>query len=554
MRYASPSRSREQGHHSPRPRTSLRVRNVAAGVIYNLIFEGDVQRLSGKQLRVHLARISHVPPEEQQLFVHGRSFTPNVVGAAVGLRSNDVIDFFRTVEDGRGHDGLGACNGRDATANASSLRPFTEVATPPPQGLWQGNPGPVGSPPKGGGRGARSLTASMASIASASTRRAPSPDRLVNPTPPATRGGQCQVTTSDDIAYQQKQQQHNSAMLNDSSLPLWASATTLSSLPSGAWSSGMGVGAESPRPQMPAKPSSSPMHGFTPASVLSYAYPRSSQRLQKLPTRPSVSPSDYRRQGSYEVASPPLPLPPRLHNSNASHPPPPPPSRPGPMMDYRDPSAAPSAGLNHSRYDEHRSNLSEEASCGLSTPQHLPRQQRTYRPHAVSSVPHNGASPPVSGLATHSAVIRADELETILDEENYRWRMEAYRFHTERENRLTALQHRQRELMLESARYDQEVAEVERRLAREQRKLAELQRMMVHNATTSFLFDRGHGSQEQFMLTQDAQHAIPTYPPMVHCNGRHGHMHHGTDATLYHPTGAANSVAVMEEEEVIADV
>ncbi|CBZ28305.1 conserved hypothetical protein [Leishmania mexicana MHOM/GT/2001/U1103] len=222
---------------------------------------------------------------------------------------------------------------------------------------------------------------------------------------------------------------------------------------------------------------------------------------------------------------------------------------------HRGAHAKPAAGLNYSHYDGHRSVFGEQASCDPSPSQRTPHQQQVYRPRAVSPGPHGGSAPHVSAPVARSAVIRADELETILDEQNYIWQMEEYRFRTERQKRLTALQHRQHELTLESARYDQAVAEVERQLARERQRLEELQRVMAHNATTScLLIDREHGLQEPPTAMGDAPHAITRSSPAMHHGRARDHAYSGPYDVPYFPTDASDGVPGMKEEEVITDV
>ncbi|AYU80093.1 hypothetical protein CGC20_32370 [Leishmania donovani] len=229
-------------------------------------------------------------------------------------------------------------------------------------------------------------------------------------------------------------------------------------------------------------------------------------------------------------------------------------SRPGPAK-YCGAYAEPAAGLNYSHYDDRRTVFRDQASCDPSPSQRAPHQQQVYRPLAVSPGPHDGSAPHVSAPAARSAVIRADELETILDEQNYIWQMEEYRFRTERQKRLTALQHRQHELTLESARYDQAVAEVERQLARERQRLEKLQQVMTHNATTSCsLIDREHGLQEPPIAMSDAPDAITRNSPAMHHGRARDHAYSAPHDAPYFPTGASDGVSAINEEEVISEV
>nr|CAJ2475922.1 unnamed protein product [Leishmania braziliensis] len=552
--YASPSQSSDRDRCLPRPRTSLRVRNIAVGVIYHLVFEGDVQRLSGKQLRHHLARISHIPPEEQQLFVHGQLFAPNTIGAAVGLHAEDVLDLVQIAKDGRDHNGRGSRDGGDSMATVPSPRPSTEAGTLSPTISWQGNSRSVDPRTMRRGGGAGSASASMASSASASTRRAPSPNLLVNAPPSPAKGAQGQTTAGDDLAREPLPQQLHPAPLNDSSLPLWTSATTLSSLPSENWANGGSGNAESPRPQMTARCTSRSAQGSTQAAVPPYAYPQPSPLPPELRAQPSGSRSDRFRRSSYEIASPPPSMQQRWrvpHDSPSPLSAPPPLTSRSGSASRRGVYAAPAAGLNYSHHDDHQSNFCEQASGGPLLSQRAPQQQQVYRPRAASSALHNGL-PHVAASIPHSAVIRADELETILDEENYIWEMEAYRFRTERQKRLTALQHQQHELELESTRYDQAVAEVERQLARERRKLAELQQAMEQNATVSCsVLDRGHGLQEPLATVRDALDAVTRYLPVMHHGQARDHAHNGAYDALCFPARGSDGGSAIDEEVTV---
>ncbi|CAG9576811.1 conserved hypothetical protein [Leishmania major strain Friedlin] len=234
--------------------------------------------------------------------------------------------------------------------------------------------------------------------------------------------------------------------------------------------------------------------------------------------------------------------------------PPPLTSRPGPV-NYCGAHAEPAAGLNYTHHDDHRSVFRDQASCDPSPSQRALHQQQVHRPRAVSPGPHDGSAPHVSALVARGAVIRADELETILDEQNYIWQMEEYRFRTERQKRLTALQHRQHELMLESARYDQAVAEVERQLARERQRLEELRQMMARNATTSCSpIDREHGLQDPPTAMSDAPHVIARNSSAMHHGQARDHAYSAPHDAPYFPTGASDGLSAMNEEEVIAEV
>ncbi|KAG5475436.1 hypothetical protein LSCM1_03553 [Leishmania martiniquensis] len=550
---ATPPRVSARGRRPPRPRTSLRIRNVAAGVIYHLVFEGDLHRLSGKQLRHHLARISHVPPAEQQLFVHGQSFAPHVVGAAVGLHEDDVVDFVQTTADVRDYDGRDSCSGGNSIGAASSLRPSTDAGTLSPLMPWQGSAIPQGVKTMRREGNASSASVAMAPTAAASPCRAPSPDRLVGASSPAVQGDRGQATTGANLVYEPHAgplpQERRPAPLSDSSLPLWATATTLSSLPSGNGLNSRSGAAESPRPQMPAQFYSYPAEGYPQASGPPHAHRPLSPLPSRSLARPSASQSDRRQQSSYEVRSPPLsisqwsraPLAP-LSPLSASAPATP------EMTSRHGVYAAPAAGLNYSHYDDNRSHFREQVSRDLSPSQRAqpPPQHQAYRPPVTATALQDEPASLVPAPVARGAVISADEIETILDEEEYVWQMEEYRFRTERQNRLTALQRRQRELALESTRYDQAMAEVERQLARERRKLNDLQRAMSHNATTPSPLDHEQGLPEP--------PAVTSYSIAAHHDQESDDAHNGAYGPSRFHIGASSSVSVMDEEEVMADV
>ncbi|KAG5501088.1 hypothetical protein GH5_04682 [Leishmania sp. Ghana 2012 LV757] len=558
--YASPPQASNQGCRPPRPRTSLRVRNVAAGVIYHLVFEGDLHRLSGKQLRHHLTRISHVPPAEQQLFVRGQSFTENTTGAAVGLREGDVVDFVQTIADARDHDGRGNHRGSKSAGTASSLRPSTDAGTLSPLMPRHGSFIPQGIRVTDGEGSVSSASVPMASTAAASPRRAPSTDRLISAAPSSVEGGRGQATKPLDLAYEPRTgpppQERRPAPLSDSSLPLWTTATTLSSVPSGHWPNGGSGDAESPRPQMPAQLQSRPAQGYPQTAGPPYAYPPPSPPPPGYLARPSASQCDRRRQPSYEVMTPPPPMSQRSQaplasvsplNASAAVA-----QRPEPAG-HHGVYAAPAAGLNYSHCDDHRSCFREQVGRDPSPSQHAQQPQVVLPP--VTSLPlHDGPTSLVPAPVTRGAVISADEMQTILEEEEYVWQMEAYRFRTERLNRLTALQRRQRELALESTRYDQAMAEVERQLARERRKLDELEQAMAHNATISSPFDHEHSLREPPTANRSALHATTGYPAAAYHDRESDHSHSGAYGASYFPTGASDSMSVIHEEEVTVDV
>ncbi|GET89853.1 hypothetical protein, conserved [Leishmania tarentolae] len=553
--YASPAGAVTEGGRSPPPRTTLRVRNAAAGLLYHLVFEGDVQRLSGRQLRHHLARISHVPATEQQLFVHGQLFAPDAVGASVGLREEDVVDLVQVAENVRDDDGGGTRGGSDSVGTESSPPPSSNAGTLSPKMPWQSRSrSEVANTTRRVG-GAISASASrVSSTASASTRRAPSPDRLVNALPFAASGGRGSSRKGNSVEVKLRTEPQllprHRPPLNDSSLPLWTSATTLSSLPSGNWPNSGSGDAESPLPQMPSP-------GYAKAASPPHAYPELPSQPPELLARPLPSQADLRQQWSYEVGSPP----PQMWQQSCTpftslsplNAPPPLTSQPRPAS-HREAHAEPAAGLNYSHYDDRRSAFREQASHDLSPTQRAPKQQQVYRPRVLSPGSHDRPMPHASAPVARGAVIHADELETILDEQNYIWQMEEYRFRTERQKRLTALQHRQHELALESARYDQAVAEVERQLARERRKLEELQKVMSHNTTTSSLFDHGDSLQEPPTVVRDVPQASMRKLRAVHHGQALDYTCSGLYDAPYCPTGAPARVSAKEEEEVITEV
>jgi hypothetical protein len=503
------------GSRPRRPRTSLRVRNVAEGVVYHLVFEGDVQRLSGRQLRHHLAQICRIPPAEQELLVRGAVFAADVLGSAVGLQQDDTVELVRR-EGGYTTTDVSAAaaelapfqkkNRGYSAATASSLRPSTDAGTMSPEALNNddvGNgergtsfPSPTATtvrssvpPPhtrssstsrqdpglrRGGAAEAHVAYAasSMGSTATSTTRIAPSPERLIEQhrQPPVQRP-HC----------------HDS-MQDGSQLQLWTSATTLSSFPAG----GLDGEGESPRPHMPSKAAARSAPPLPPLSHHQHRPAAQLLRPHSVERSPLNSSAYYGDSGvhrpSYEVPSPyeqQRRRPPErvleereaVEYAHHAFSPPPPQSQPYGTRN----------GLNQSHMDRRQS-----GSSGVSRP----RPSYSFDTSTAAAVA--GETPPPSHLDPsvlqhHSVIsaaparyipVRADDLETLLDEQDYIWQMEEYRFRTERLNRLNALQNRQRELAFEAARYDQAVAVVSRQLQRERRKLTELQDAMSQHTSS----------------------------------------------------------------------
>ncbi|KPI89934.1 hypothetical protein ABL78_1006 [Leptomonas seymouri] len=526
--------------HRSHPRTSLRVRNVSEGVVYHLVFEGNLQRLSGRQLRHHLAQICHVPPSEQHLFVHGAAFPAMALGASVGLRQDDTVELVRA-SDHRGSSGGGAGRspslpnahrGQSAVA-ASSLRPSTDAQTMSPASPYDDTYGgvrgfaqplpPNSSPafpsrqPTLGGGGA----AAVGHTATPNSLIAPSPNRLIEGSwsphraqrqqqpyqhgdvrtsrQPRSAETRRSLPTAEGASLQfQQQQQHQQeqqgteSTQDDSQLPLRTSATNLSLLPGGYQTEEGG----SPHPHMPSKGAGSgPARPPDPPPPIaersrvdaseyydSSGYYRPSYEVPSPyePQRRRPRPSQQHPQRAYDLQAERMPVHP-----SSDHP------------AQRQQQDGTRNGLNQSRMGPV---LSGSASVGRThrsplLSSSLPLQAPPPFPCAAEALQHHSAHPAATAGAPSAryASIRADDLATLLDEQDYIWRMEEYRFRTERVNRFTALQNRQRELAFEAARCDEAVAEVAGQLQRERRKLMELQEAMSRRATSLGRFNKRIG-------------------------------------------------------------
>ncbi|KPA84268.1 hypothetical protein ABB37_02303 [Leptomonas pyrrhocoris] len=496
--HSAPDSSRRQ-----RPHMSLRVRHVAEGVVYHLTFEGDVQRLSGGQLRRHLAQICHIPPTEQQLSVRGAAFPPQALGSSLGLRQEDTVDLVRTSRP-NGGDGadpsppLSKQRRGQSAATVSSLRPSTNAGTMSPEApynVYNGTGGTAPQPPHKYSSSfpstrqpddiADHATSSVGSTATSNTRMAPSPERLIEgATPPLSQHYPPQPQP------QQQRHRHRDSTQDDSQFPLWTSATSLSSLPPRRRDEGEGASPQphvplkgtttrsSQPPYSPAQPGADRSHLDTSTHHRSSSYHRPSyevpspyeqqRRRQQQPPSQQLQHPQQRGEEYYPQAEQ-MPA-----DSSANYP-----SKQPPQCGARN-------GLNQSRMDPVGSGSGSAGRPRRSSPPSSlppPPPSSFERDGDVtqhrSVVPASPASP-----AARCVPVRADDLETLLDEQEYIWQMEDYRFRTERLNRLTALQNRRRDLTFEAARCDEALAEVSSQLQRERRKLTELQdAMSLHTAS-----------------------------------------------------------------------
>ncbi|RNF27085.1 uncharacterized protein Tco025E_00743 [Trypanosoma conorhini] len=83
-------------------RSTLRVRNPASGVVYHLIFEGNLRRLTGAQLRLHLEGICLVPAERQRLTFNGVPVDNESTGASLGLHDRALLELHTAPRGGPG--------------------------------------------------------------------------------------------------------------------------------------------------------------------------------------------------------------------------------------------------------------------------------------------------------------------------------------------------------------------------------------------------------------------------------------------------------------------
>ncbi|KEG08596.1 hypothetical protein DQ04_06841040 [Trypanosoma grayi] len=82
-------------------RSTLRVRNPDSGVLYHLVFDGSLRRLTGAQLRRHLESICLVPGEQLRLTFNGVPVEDASTGAALGLHDKALLEMRVAVEEGR---------------------------------------------------------------------------------------------------------------------------------------------------------------------------------------------------------------------------------------------------------------------------------------------------------------------------------------------------------------------------------------------------------------------------------------------------------------------
>jgi hypothetical protein len=87
---AGTSRSASRSHATT-ARGTVKIRNVAEGVVYHLTFDGDLGRLTGYQLKQHIESIAGIPPARQTLSVNGHLMANETVASSLGLRDGSVV-------------------------------------------------------------------------------------------------------------------------------------------------------------------------------------------------------------------------------------------------------------------------------------------------------------------------------------------------------------------------------------------------------------------------------------------------------------------------------
>ncbi|ESS66006.1 hypothetical protein TCDM_05485 [Trypanosoma cruzi Dm28c] len=80
---------------------TLRIRNPAADVVYHLVFEGNIRKLTGAQLRLHLEAICLIPAEQQVLTFNGVPVENTSTGASLGLHNKAVLELHTAGEASR---------------------------------------------------------------------------------------------------------------------------------------------------------------------------------------------------------------------------------------------------------------------------------------------------------------------------------------------------------------------------------------------------------------------------------------------------------------------
>ena len=72
-------------------RSTLRVRNVRESVVYHLLFDGDIGKLTGLQLKTHVNAICGVPVDQQILTYNGQPVNNNSTGYNLDLRNGGML-------------------------------------------------------------------------------------------------------------------------------------------------------------------------------------------------------------------------------------------------------------------------------------------------------------------------------------------------------------------------------------------------------------------------------------------------------------------------------
>lgn len=125
-------------------RVTLRVRNIREAVVYHLMFDGDVGRLTGAQLKAHIQSICGIPQEQQILTFNGLNVTNATTGYDLGFHNGAMLLLDTIARGGlaRGsvaRDELEAVRGSSSDASMQRQQPLPPSTVSIPRAAVRGN-------------------------------------------------------------------------------------------------------------------------------------------------------------------------------------------------------------------------------------------------------------------------------------------------------------------------------------------------------------------------------------------------------------------------------
>ena len=110
-------------------RSTLCIRNIRQSVVYHLLFDGDVGRLTGAQLKAHIQGICNMPVEQQLLTYNGQPVHNTSTGYDLNLRDGAMLVLDSVARGGSGVADGGSAVVRGGSAEAPPLAPRSAADT-----------------------------------------------------------------------------------------------------------------------------------------------------------------------------------------------------------------------------------------------------------------------------------------------------------------------------------------------------------------------------------------------------------------------------------------